>query len=130
MAPLETRAVLCSVSFAGMALRRRTDALDAPAIRGKSKSERVTQFDVKDFRWRTSRPSSATGRVVTPIFRLGRIAGVQVGANWSVLVILTLIVVGLAAGWLPLVAPGAVGFDLRCGRGVQRAGVPGVAASP
>jgi hypothetical protein len=43
---------------------------------------------------------------VTPTFRLGRIAGVQVGANWSVLVILALIVLGLAAGRLPLVAPG------------------------
>jgi Zn-dependent protease len=43
---------------------------------------------------------------VTPTFRLGRIAGVQVAANWSVLVILALIVVGLAAGRLPLVAPG------------------------
>ena len=43
---------------------------------------------------------------MTPTFRLGRIAGVQVGANWSVLVILALIVVGLAVGRLPLVAPG------------------------
>lgn len=38
--------------------------------------------------------------------RLGQIAGVRVGMNWSVLVIFVLIAFGLAAGQLPLVAPG------------------------
>lgn len=38
--------------------------------------------------------------------RLGRIAGVAVGINWSVLVIFTLITVGLAAGRFPLLQPG------------------------
>lgn len=40
-------------------------------------------------------------------FRLGRIAGVPVGAHWSVLVVLGLIAFGLSAGRLPQVAPGA-----------------------
>lgn len=39
---------------------------------------------------------------MTESFRLGRIAGVRVGINWSVLVIFTLITVGLAAGRFPL----------------------------
>jgi Zn-dependent protease/predicted transcriptional regulator len=37
--------------------------------------------------------------------RLGRILGVRIGINWSVLVIFALIVAGLAAGRFPLVAP-------------------------
>ena len=37
--------------------------------------------------------------------RLGRIAGVAVGINWSVLVIFTLITVGLAAGRFPILQP-------------------------
>lgn len=36
---------------------------------------------------------------------LGRVAGVQVSAHWSVLAILALVSIGLAAGWLPLAAP-------------------------
>lgn len=47
---------------------------------------------------------------MTESFRLGRIAGVSVGAHWSVLAILALIAVGLAAGRLPLVAPGRSGL--------------------
>lgn len=43
---------------------------------------------------------------MTETVRLGRIAGVRVGANWSVLAIVVLITVGLAAGRFPLVAPG------------------------
>ncbi|MGH4002328.1 MAG: site-2 protease family protein, partial [Pseudonocardiaceae bacterium] len=43
---------------------------------------------------------------MTESFRLGHIAGVRVGAHWSVLAVLALITVGLAAGRLPLVAPG------------------------
>ncbi|NUT49034.1 MAG: site-2 protease family protein [Saccharothrix sp.] len=39
-------------------------------------------------------------------FRLGRIAGVRVGVHWSVLVIATVIVVGLAHGRLPDAHPG------------------------
>lgn len=39
--------------------------------------------------------------------RLGTIAGVRVGVNWSVLVIVGLLVVGLAAGQFPLRYPGA-----------------------
>ncbi|HEU0089626.1 MAG TPA: site-2 protease family protein [Pseudonocardiaceae bacterium] len=39
-------------------------------------------------------------------FRLGRIAGIQVGAHWSALAVLALVTVGLATGWLPLAAPG------------------------
>lgn len=38
-------------------------------------------------------------------FRLGSIAGIRVGVNWSVLVIFTLLLVGLAGGNLPLLAP-------------------------
>jgi len=37
--------------------------------------------------------------------RLGRIAGVAIGINWSVLVIFTLITVGLAAGRFPILQP-------------------------
>lgn len=43
---------------------------------------------------------------MTESFRLGRIAGIRVGAHWSVLAVLALITVGLAMGRLPLVAPG------------------------
>lgn len=42
---------------------------------------------------------------MTESFRLGRIAGVPVGVNWSVLVILGLIAVVLAGGRLPVAAP-------------------------
>ncbi|HEX2301293.1 MAG TPA: site-2 protease family protein [Pseudonocardiaceae bacterium] len=38
-------------------------------------------------------------------FRLGRIAGIQVGAHWSVLAILALVTIGLAVGWMRLAAP-------------------------
>jgi Zn-dependent protease/CBS domain-containing protein len=38
--------------------------------------------------------------------RLGNIAGVRVGVNWSVLVIVGLLMVGLAAGRFPLLYPG------------------------
>jgi Zn-dependent protease/predicted transcriptional regulator len=38
--------------------------------------------------------------------RLGRVAGVDVGINWSVLAIFLLITVGLAAGRFPLTVPG------------------------
>jgi Zn-dependent protease/CBS domain-containing protein len=38
-------------------------------------------------------------------FRLGRILGVRVGVNWSVLIIFGLIVVGLAAGRFPFLYP-------------------------
>src|SRR5688572_5554877 len=37
--------------------------------------------------------------------RLGRIGGVEVGAHWSVLVIVLLLAYGLAAAVLPTVAP-------------------------
>lgn len=40
-------------------------------------------------------------------FHLGRIAGVRIGVNWSVLVIFALIVGGLAAGRFPVAYPGA-----------------------
>jgi Zn-dependent protease/CBS domain-containing protein len=39
-------------------------------------------------------------------FSLGRIAGVRVGMNWSVLVIVALLTYGLAAGRFPAIAPG------------------------
>jgi Zn-dependent protease/CBS domain-containing protein len=39
-------------------------------------------------------------------FSLGRIAGVRVGVNWSVLVIVALLTYGLAAGQFPAAAPG------------------------
>lgn len=45
-------------------------------------------------------------RDVTETFRIGRIAGVRVGVNWSVLVIFTLVVIGLAAGRFPITHPG------------------------
>lgn len=43
---------------------------------------------------------------MTTSFRLGRIAGVEVGANWSVLVIFVLIVLALATGRFPASYPG------------------------
>jgi Zn-dependent protease/CBS domain-containing protein len=43
---------------------------------------------------------------MTESFSLGRLAGVRVGVNWSVLVIFTLIVLGLAAGRFPALHPG------------------------
>jgi Zn-dependent protease/predicted transcriptional regulator len=41
-----------------------------------------------------------------PSIRLGRVAGVQVGANWSVLVIVALLAFGLYGTVLPAAAPG------------------------
>ncbi|WP_238012318.1 site-2 protease family protein [Dactylosporangium sp. AC04546] len=43
---------------------------------------------------------------MTSSFRLGRVAGVEVGANWSVLIVLALIAWLLAAGRLPAGYPG------------------------
>jgi Zn-dependent protease/predicted transcriptional regulator len=43
---------------------------------------------------------------VTETFRIGRIAVVQIGVNWSVVVIFALVVLGLAAGRFPLAHPG------------------------
>ena len=43
-------------------------------------------------------------------FRIGTIAGVRVGVNWSVGVILVLLVLGLAAGRLPYLYPDLPGF--------------------
>lgn len=43
---------------------------------------------------------------MTETFRLGRIARVRVGVNWSVIVIFTLIALGLAAGRFPILYPG------------------------
>ena len=45
-----------------------------------------------------------------PSFRLGRIAGVPVGVNWSVLIIFALITWGLAAGQFPRAYPGEPGW--------------------
>ena len=42
--------------------------------------------------------------------RLGTIAGVRVGVNWSVLVIVWLLLVGLSAGRFPLLYPGLTGL--------------------
>jgi Zn-dependent protease/CBS domain-containing protein len=42
---------------------------------------------------------------MTETFRLGRIAGVRVGVNWSVVVIFALISLGLAAGRFPTIYP-------------------------
>lgn len=42
---------------------------------------------------------------MTETFRIGTIAGVRVGVNWSVGVILALLVLGLAAGRFPLLYP-------------------------
>jgi Zn-dependent protease/CBS domain-containing protein len=39
-------------------------------------------------------------------FSLGRISGIQIGVNWSVLVIVALLAYGLAVGEFPAVAPG------------------------
>src|SRR5215471_19727076 len=39
-------------------------------------------------------------------FSLGRISGIRIGVNWSVLVIVALLAYGLAAGEFPAVAPG------------------------
>ena len=43
---------------------------------------------------------------MTETFRLGRIAGIRVGVNASVLVIVAIIAIGLALGRFPLVQPG------------------------
>ncbi len=40
-----------------------------------------------------------------PTIRLGRIRGIEIGANWSVLLIAALLTVGLAEGVLPTAAP-------------------------
>jgi Zn-dependent protease len=42
---------------------------------------------------------------MTETFSLGRIVGVRIGVNWSVVVIFTLIVVGLSAGRFPVLHP-------------------------
>src|SRR5260370_38800991 len=39
-------------------------------------------------------------------FSLGRIAGIRIGVNWSVLFIVALLTYGLAAGQFPAAAPG------------------------
>src|SRR5262245_45449787 len=44
--------------------------------------------------------------VMRQSFRLGRIAGVDVGVNWSVLVIVVFLAFGLATNVLPVAAPG------------------------
>jgi Zn-dependent protease/CBS domain-containing protein len=43
---------------------------------------------------------------MTETLRLGTIAGIRVGVNWSVLLIFTLLLVGLSAGSFPLLYPG------------------------
>ncbi|MCW3048594.1 MAG: peptidase [Solirubrobacterales bacterium] len=43
---------------------------------------------------------------MTPTFRLGRVAGIEVGANWSWLLVVALIVWSLAAGVFPDSNPG------------------------
>lgn len=49
-------------------------------------------------------------------FRLGRLFGVRIGVNWSVVVILVLVVVGLAAGRFPVLYPDLpTGFYLAAG---------------
>ncbi len=47
---------------------------------------------------------------MTETFRLGRIAGIRVGVNASVLVIVAIIAAGLALGRFPLVLPGRSGL--------------------
>ena len=42
-------------------------------------------------------------------FRLGRVAGVPIGANWSAVAVVVLIAVGLGRGILPAAAPGRPG---------------------
>jgi hypothetical protein len=64
-------------------------------------------------------------------FRLGRIAGIRVGVNWSVLVIFALIAYGLAGQYLPRVYPRegrarVAGRRQHCPGRVQRS--PGCAA--
>lgn len=44
--------------------------------------------------------------MVRATLKLGRIAGVEVGVNWSALVMVLLIVAGLAGGQLPDAYPG------------------------
>ena len=43
---------------------------------------------------------------MTSSFRLGRVAGIEIGANWSWLLVVGLIVWSLAAGVFPSVNPG------------------------
>ncbi len=52
-----------------------------------------------------ARDRSAHPEIVEDSIRLGRIAGVQVGLNWSVLVVAWILVLGLATEALPALAP-------------------------
>jgi Zn-dependent protease/CBS domain-containing protein len=47
----------------------------------------------------------ASGVVMGQSFSLGRISGIRIGVNWSVLVIVALLAYGLAVGEFPAVAP-------------------------
>src|SRR2546425_725521 len=49
---------------------------------------------------------SWTGHSMTESFSLGRIAGIRVGLNWSLLVVIALIAWTLATGSFPSTAPG------------------------
>ena len=42
---------------------------------------------------------------MTPTFSLGRIGGIRIGVNWSVLFIVALLAYGLAAGQFPAEVP-------------------------
>jgi len=49
---------------------------------------------------------SVSGEVMEQTFSLGRIGGIRIGVNWSVLVIVALLAYGLAAGQFPAAVPG------------------------
>lgn len=57
-----------------------------------------------------SLPATRKDGTVTESLRLGRIFGVRVGINWSVLVVFGLITLGLAGGSFPELYPGYSGF--------------------
>ena len=63
-------------------------------------------------------------------FSLGRISGIRIGVNWSVLIIVALLAYGLAAGQFPAEVPRRAGGGIRGGRHRDRGGLYGVAAGP
>jgi len=61
-------------------------------------------------------------------FSLGRISGIRIGVNWSVLVIVALLAYGLAAGQFSRCRPAAPGRGVPCGRRGDGGGLHGIAA--
>ena len=56
-------------------------------------------------------------------FSLGRISGIRIGVNWSVLLIVVLLAYGLAVGQFPAAAPRRQACRVRDCRGADRGGL-------